>query len=63
MSDFEVHPIGTAKRLKRLTDILSRLLRDDVIGARIDDYDRSCIRAAEVYDRQDRYIRRLERQS
>ena len=63
MSDFEVHPIGTAKRLKRLTDLLARLLRDDVIGARIDDYDRACIRAAEVYDRQDRYIRRLERQS
>lgn len=39
------------------------IFRNDVIGARIDDYDRACIRAAEVYDRQDRYIRRLERQS
>jgi hypothetical protein len=63
MSDFEVHPVGTGLRLERLTKLLRRLLRDDVIGAKIDDYDRSCIRAAEVYDRQDRYIRRLERQS
>lgn len=63
MSDFEVHPIGTAKRIKRLTDILSRLLRDEVIGARIANYDRVCIRVAEAYARQDSYIKRLERQS
>ena len=49
--------------MKRIYRWLRGLLRDDVIGSRIGTYDRSCIRAAAAYDRQDRYLRTMERQS
>ena len=49
--------------MKRLYKWLRGLLRDDVIGSRIDTYDRASIRAAASYDRQDRYVKRMERQS
>ena len=49
--------------MKRICKWLRGLLRDDVIGSKIDTYDRSCIRAAASYDRQDRYLRTMERQS
>ena len=49
--------------MKRIYRWLRGLLRENVIGSRIDTYDRSCIRAAASYDRQDRYLRTMERQS
>lgn len=49
--------------MKRIYRWLHAMIRADVIGSRLDTYDRSCIRAAEAYDRQDRYLRSMERQS
>lgn len=49
--------------MKRIYRWLRGLLRENVIGSKIDTYDRSCIRAAAAYDRQDRYVQRMERQS
>ena len=49
--------------MKRIYRWLDAMIRADVIGSRLDTYDRSCIRAAEAYDRQDRYLRSMERQS
>ena len=49
--------------MKRIYRWLRGLLRENVIGSRIDTYDRSCIRAAASYDNQNRYVQRMERQS
>ncbi len=49
--------------MKRIYRWLHALLRADVIGSHIKGYDRNCIRAVEAYDRQDRYLRSMERQS
>ena len=56
-------PTNKGDDMKRIYRWLRGLLRENVIGSRIDTYDRSCIRAAASYDRQDRYLRTMERQS
>ena len=56
-------PTNKGDDMKRICKWLRGLLRDDVIGSKIDTYDRACIRAAAAYDRQNRYVQRMERQS
>ena len=56
-------PANKGDDMKRIYRWLHAMIRADVIGSRIGTYDRACIRAAEAYDRQDRYLRSMERQS